>query len=252
MLGTLAAAGLRQERGLVIAGGLESGAEAIARRQAGHPRAAELYGREAERFARTLAAWFPFIVAVSIAGSLASGGFRETDDVDLNLVVEDGRRHLAYVALNLLAILHALRHRNKPVDAHTARPLVPRLMTANLVLQREDCFPFRRTDPDMAYELLVSRPVVGRRFLREAYLANPRLGEQFPQLLGGPEDATAEEPVRRRLPSWIFPTWLDGPARLLGRAAWRYMQWTRRKRPEALARVAFVRATMRPYALFED
>jgi hypothetical protein len=93
--------------------------------------------------------------------------------------------------------------------------------------------------------------VVGRGFLREAYLANPRLAELFPQLLQE-ESAAAEEPVRRRLPAWLFPTWADGPARLLGRAAWRYMQWTRRKRPEALARVAFVRATMRPYALFED
>jgi hypothetical protein len=30
------------------------------------------------------------------------------------------------------------------------------------------------------------------------------------------------------------------------------MQWTRRGRPEALARVAFVRRTMRPYALFDE
>jgi hypothetical protein len=30
------------------------------------------------------------------------------------------------------------------------------------------------------------------------------------------------------------------------------MQWTRRQRPEALARVAFVRRTMRPYALFDE
>jgi hypothetical protein len=29
------------------------------------------------------------------------------------------------------------------------------------------------------------------------------------------------------------------------------MQWTRRNRPDALARVAFVRATMRPYTLFD-
>jgi hypothetical protein len=57
---------------------------------------------------------------------------------------------------------------------------------------------------------------------------------------------------RLRLPSWLFPAVLDRPARALGRAGWRYMQWTRRNRPEALARVAFVRRTMRPYALFDD
>jgi hypothetical protein len=30
------------------------------------------------------------------------------------------------------------------------------------------------------------------------------------------------------------------------------MQWTRRGRPEALARVAYVRATMHPYSLFDE
>jgi len=250
VLAALPSAGLGQEQGLVTAGGLSHCTAAIARRQAGHQLAADRYRREAELFARNLAAWCPFVIAVSIAGSLASGGFRETDDVDLNLVVEDGHRHLAYVALNLLAVLHAVRHRRKPVDAHTARPLVPRLMTANLVLERADCFPLRRTDADMAYELLVAQPVVGGRFLAGAYRANPRLGDQFPQLSLRP--VAADQTVRRRLPAWLFPACLDGPARVLGRAAWRYMQWTRRGRPEALDRVAFVRATMHPYALFEE
>jgi hypothetical protein len=36
-----------------------------------------------------------------------------------------------------------------------------------------------------------------------------------------------------------------------GQAAWRWLQWTRRRRPEALARVAYVRTTMRPYTLFD-
>ena len=250
VLAALPAAGLRQERGLVTGGDLAGGLAAVERRQAGHRAAAGLYEAEAERFAHSLAAWFPFVIAVSIAGSLASGGFRETDDVDLNLVVEDGHRHLAYVAINMLGILHAVRHRHKPVDAHTARPLVPRLMTANLILERSDCFPLRRTDPDMAYELLVSRPVFGGAFLAAVHAANPALGRLFPQLLE--PAASGRAGVRRRLPAFLFPAFLDRPARWFGRAAWRYMQWTRRRRPEALARVAFVRSTMRPYALFDD
>jgi hypothetical protein len=190
------------------------------------------------------------VISVSISGSLASGGFRESDDVDLNLVVEDGHRHLAYVALNVLGLVHALRHRGKPVDAHTARPLAPRLMTANLVLERSACFPLVRQDEDMAYELYSSRPVVGGAFMASVVEANPRLAEHFPQLAERGEPAWAE--AGSRLPSWLYPRWLDRPARVLGRAAWRYMQWTRRDSPEALARVAFVRSTMRPYALFDD
>jgi hypothetical protein len=50
----------------------------------------------------------------------------------------------------------------------------------------------------------------------------------------------------------MFPSFLDRAARGLGAGAWHYMQWTRRGKPEALARVAYVRATMRPYSLFDE
>jgi len=250
LLASLPGSGLEVESGLVVSGSGRAVADAVRRRQSAHDSAAPGYVAEAERFGRALAAWFPFVLSVSIAGSLASGGFRETDDVDLNLVVEDGRRHLAYVALNLLGIAHALRHRGKPVDTHSARPLAPRVMTANHVLERSQCFPLARQDEDMAYELLASRSVVGGAFLTAVVSANPGIVEHFPQLREAVGGSCTE--VRRRLPRGLFPALLDRPARAIGRAAWKYMQWTRRNRPEAIARVAFVRSTMRPYALFDD
>jgi hypothetical protein len=250
LLGALPRSELRVEHGLVVSASACERAEAIVGRQAAHREVAPRYLAEAVAFGRRLASWFPFVISVSIAGSLASGGFRETDDIDLNLVVEDGCRHLAYLALNVLAGVHALRHRGKPVDAHTARPLAPRVMTANLVLQRSDCFPLLRQDEDMAYELFASRPVVGAAFLASVVAANPGLGEHFPQLHDAHPGVARE--VSPRLPAWLFPAFLDRPARAVGKAAWLYMQWTRRDRPEAIARVAFVRSTMRPYALFDD
>ncbi|HEX6349520.1 MAG TPA: hypothetical protein VF160_09040 [Candidatus Dormibacteraeota bacterium] len=241
---------LREEAGLVVSAGLAPRAVRIRRRAASHAQAAAAYLPETYRFVRRLVALCPYVLSVSIAGSLASGGFRETDDVDLNLVVEDGRRHLAYAAVNLLAYMHALRFRGKPVDHSTRRPLAPRLMTLNLVLERAQCFPLVRQDEDMAFELLQSVPVFGTAFLRELLSANPGLSVAFPQLLE--LHARVEVLPRCRLPAGLFPAWLDRPARLLGKNAWRYMQWTRRRSPEALARVAFVRQTMRPYTLFED
>jgi hypothetical protein len=250
LLATLPECGLGVERGLVVSQAGRARADAIRRRQSAHHSAAPDYLAEAERFSRALAAWFPFVISVSIAGSLASGGFRESDDVDLNLVVEDGHRHVAYVVLNLLGIAHALRHRGKPVDVHSARPLAPRVLTANLVLERSQCLPLARQDEDMAYELLASRTVVGGGFLATVMTANPGMVEHFPQL----PDAVAASggEVRRRLPKALFPASLDRPAKVLGRVAWKYMQWTRRNRPEAIARVTFVRSTMRPYALFDE
>ena len=234
--------------GLVVTTGSSARPDSIRRRQASHALAGALFLGEARHFAERLARLCPFVLSVSVAGSLASGGFAPADDIDLNLVVEDGRRHLAYVALNLLALLSARRYRGKPVDTHTSRPLAPRVMTANLILERSQCFPLARQDEDMAYELLVAKPLLGGALLREVVSANPRLLEHFPQLEGR-IGATAD--VVSRLPDWLFPAWLDRPAHGVGATAWRFMQWTRRHRPDALARVAYVRACMRPYTLFD-
>jgi hypothetical protein len=202
------------------------------------------------RFVRTLVQVAPFVRSVSIAGSLASGGFRESDDVDLNLIVDDGYRHLAYVAVNSLGLLHALSHRAKPVDDLTRRPLAPRLMTANLILERSQCFPLKRQDEDMAFELLIAEPVFGPDVIDELIEVNEGMLGHFPQLAGKRANLLIETPARRA-PSALFPRFLDGAARAVGKTAWRYMQWTRRNRPEALARVAFVRSTMQPYTLFD-
>ena len=204
------------------------------------------------RFVHTLVSFAPFIRSVSIAGSLASGGFRASDDVDLNLIVDDGRRHLAYVAVNTLGLLHALRHRSKPVDDLTRRPLAPRLMTANLILERSQCHPLLRQDEDMAFEVAMSRPVFGLDVFDEVVQANPALLDHFPQLRYRSPALVIDPTSRARLPAWLFPSFLDGVARRVGGAAWHYMQWTRRGKPEALARVAYVRATMRPYSLFDE
>jgi len=200
-------------------------------------------------FVRRLVAFAPFIRGVAIAGSLASGGFRASDDVDLNLLVDDGYRHLTYVAVNALGLAHAMRHRDKPVDDLTRRPIAPRLMTANLILERSQWRPLVRQDADMAFELLVAEPVFGLDAIREVVEENPALLEHFPQLADRPADLLTHPP--KRISRVFFPRWMDRPSRALGRAAWGYMQWTRRHRPEALARVAFVRSTMRPYTLFE-
>jgi hypothetical protein len=236
--------------GLVIERDVVSTAGAITRRAAGHAADAPAYLQLALRFVRTLVGAAPFIRSVSIAGSLASGGFRASDDIDLNLIVDDGHRHLAYVVVNLLGLVHAVGHRGKPIDDLTRRPIAPRLMTANLILERSQCFPLARQDEDMAFELLVAQPVFGLDVLHGVVDANPGLMEHFPQLASR-TGQLAITPPRRRVPSALYPRMLDGTARLIGESAWRYMQWTRRGRPDALARVAYVRSTMRPYTLFD-
>jgi hypothetical protein len=246
----LAHEGLELRDGLVVSCSLAHAAPAISRRAASHAHNAARCLPVTLAFVRTLVRLCPYVLSVSIAGSLASGGYLASDDVDLNLIVEDGHRHLAYVAINLLGIAHALRFRGKPVDTHSMRPLAPRFMTANLIIERSQCFPLERQDVDMAYEFMASRPVYGIALWRQVVATNPGLSEHFPQL----EERRFEGVLRERpaLPGWLFPAALDRVARAVGRAGWRYMMWTRRRRPDALARVAFVRRTMRPYALFDE
>jgi len=251
VVGVLAAGcRLSLREGLVVSPALAAAVPAISRRAASHADNAPRCLPHALGFVRALVRTCPYVLSVSIAGSLASGGYVASDDVDLNLVVQDGRRHLAYVAINALGLAHALRHRSKPVDTHTMRPLAPRFMTANLILERSQCFPLARQDEDMAYEFMASMPVYGIALWRQVVATNPGLSEHFPQL----EERRYPMALRERpaVPGWLFPAGLDVPARALGRVAWRYMQWTRRRRPDALARVAFVRRTMRPYALFDN
>lgn len=222
----------------------------ILARANGHSAASLDYLAMTRRFVRVLLAAAPFVRSVWIAGSLASGGFRDSDDVDLNLVVDDGHRHLAYVAVNALGLLHAMRYRGKPVDDLTRRPLAPRLMTANLILESSQLSPLARQDEAMAFELMVSQPVYGFDVFRRIVSLNPELTRHFPQLAS--KQAVLVDDPKARLPRLLFPGALDGAARAFGSAAWRYMQWTRRHRPDALARVAFVRETMRPYTLFDS
>lgn len=236
---------------LVVGRGMAGRVAEIRDRSLKHGAEAAPYLAMSVAFARSLVAFAPFIRAVTIAGSLASGGFRASDDVDLNLIVDDGHRHLAYLVVNVLGLIHATRYRGKPVDALTRRPVAPRLMTANLILERSQCFPLARQDEDMAFELLVAEPVVGHDLMGRVVEANPRLAEHFPQLAGKAAPLSVGAP-RARLPAALFPRALDGAARWLGQGAWRYMQWTRRHHPEALARVAYVRSTMRPYTLFDS
>jgi hypothetical protein len=96
----------------------------------------------------------------------------------------------------------------------------------------------------------MAEPVFGVEAIHELIDANPGLLDHFPQLARKPAPLLIEPPAHR-MPAMLFPPFLDGAARVVGETAWRYMQWTRRRHPGALARVEYVRSTMRPYTLFD-
>ncbi|WP_287129914.1 hypothetical protein [Candidatus Cyanaurora vandensis] len=238
---------------LCLSGGLvhacdlpQSFVERSQQRQQQHPQHCHRYWNAVLTYAASLAHHCPQVRCVALAGSMSSGGFVESDDVDFNLFVADGSRYTTYLMANILALGFALAHRHRPTDAHTQRLFLPKLMSINVIWCDSDTQPFVRQDGPLALELLLSRPLLGHAYYQRVLGNNPWLAQYFPQLLPAlPE--TALQPTPRPAPPW-----LEQGSRQLTYWGWRWVMWTRRHNPEALARVAFVRRCQHPYALFED
>ncbi len=188
----------------------------------------------------------PQIRCIALAGSMSSGGFVSSDDVDFNLFVQDGSRYWTYLLANILALGFAVAHRKRPTDAHTRRLVIPKLMSINVIWCDGDTQPFIRQDGPMALELLLSQPLTGQDYYQAMLGRNLWLKEYFPQLYTG---LPRVEPQSPTVPLYPGQELL---ARGITYGGWRWIMWTRRNNPEALARVAYVRQCQSPYALFES
>src|SRR3989475_7347044 len=81
----------------------------IARRRSNGTLAA-LYFGIAEEFSRDLLRHSPFVRAIAVCGSTASGGIEAGDDVDFNLFAEDGTKYIVYLTALLLGVKYSLLH----------------------------------------------------------------------------------------------------------------------------------------------
>ncbi len=73
----------------------------------------ERYESEAVLFSTEYASLCPFIKCIAIAGSMASGGFSEEDDIDINIFTERGCKYTAYLLGILLSLKYSVKHRRK-------------------------------------------------------------------------------------------------------------------------------------------
>ncbi|AGY57863.1 hypothetical protein [Gloeobacter kilaueensis] len=217
------------------------------RRQAEHLQASRRWWSAVEAYIEQLVHYCPQIRCAALAGSLAAGGFQETDDVDFNLFVEDGTRYTTYLQANLIALGFSARYRHRPTDVHTRRPFLPKLMSINVIWTDSDVRPFVRQDGPMALELLLNRPLWGIEYFQSVLGCNRWLDDYFPQFAAR-SFACA---VKSGSPLTRLARWRERGAYTASYLGWRWQMWTRRNNPEALARVAQVRRHQSPYALFE-
>lgn len=247
--------------GVACLEGRERLVDALRARRAAHDLVAERMNGLAERFARDLATWCPWVESVAVCGSLGSRAFAPGDDLDFNVLSARGTKYLTYLAAVLLGIAYSARHHRATRDGTPAlpTPVVRKLVCINVVWPAEQTAPFARQDAQMAFELLLSRPLVGARRWREVVDANPGLVAHFPQLRA---EAPRDEPLPRRpLPARALAALTRRPlprraaeraARGLAWCLWALVQRSRRRNPEALARVAFLRRVKYPYDVFQE
>jgi len=214
----------------------------------------------ARDFARDLLRHSPFVRAIAVSGSTASGGLGVGDDVDLNLFSESGAKYVVYLTAILLGIKYSLRYHRRFAHGSPYLGVLPKVTCINVVWTEAECRPFVRQDASLAFELLRSKPIFGTDHYRQVLGANPWLGDHFPQVfVEATEDPVAAPPPSglARLQGWfaLAPArrrWLDRTCRFAAGALHRLIELSRERDPEAVRRTRFLRQVKFPYDLFQD
>lgn len=209
----------------------------------------------AMKFTKELASHCPFVLTAAAAGSVSSNGVNIGDDLDFNLIVEDGTKYITYLSAILLGLKYSLRHGEAFGNGGGMRKLI----CVNVVWTRSDTSPFIRLDDSLAFELMLSRPLIGLDEFRKTLDRNQWAKGAFPQAF-----SNHHEPISRPPPSLIgrvnaFLTanpylrqLTDRFARIVSHAIYVIYHWTQKKDGEAVARLELMRKVKYPYEVFQD
>jgi len=221
---------------------------------------AETYFRIAEDFTRDLLRHSPFVRAVAVCGSTASGGLEAGDDVDFNLFAEDGTKYIVYLTALLLGVKYSLLHRRTFANGDSLLRFLRKVTCVNVVWTESACRPFARQDEFLAFELLRSLPIAGTPHYARTLESNRWLRLHFPQIFSRvfADRVRAQEPSRlANLQRWVARTprgrrALDAMCRRIAAVLHRVVRLSRERDSDAMARYAFLRRVKFPYDVFQD
>ncbi len=243
--------------GFVVPKQEEYDIEAIKERRLLHQQHRPQMLAEAVSFGEDLVKTFPFVKAICLTGSLASGGFVPEDDIDFNLFVDDSSKYAAYLTSILLSLKYSLRHRNKPEAVVGKTPLLPKVICINVIFRQRDCIPFVRRDRYLGFELLLQEPIYGVDYYQEIFHKNQWLKELFPQI--GERTSMLIDRVRTPQVAPLHALWLadrlkiaEFASKWLSRGIFEAVQLSRWKNKEAQHHVAKVRQFQFPYGVFQE
>lgn len=210
-------------------------------------------------FARDLASVCPFVDAIALTGSVASGGYQPGDDIDFDLFVRDGTKYLCYLAATLVGLKYSWRYRRREQDPLHRTPVLPKVTCINVVWPADQTRPFVRRDTAMAFELFRAEPLLGSARFREVLADNPWIRRYFPQAYGRIVVDRVERPsgAMARLLSGIgrrprLLRALEGASRRVAWVLYHFTQASRARDPRARERMAFLRRVKYPYEMFQD
>jgi hypothetical protein len=231
--------------------------EAIKQRRLLHQQHRPQMLAEAVSFGEDLVKTFPFIKAICLTGSLASGGFVPEDDIDFNLFVDDSSKYTAYLTSILLSLKYSLRHRKKPESKVGKTPLLPKVICINVIFRERDCIPFVRRDRYLGFELLLQEPIYGINYYQDIFQKNQWLKELFPQI--GARNAALIDRVRTSQVAPLHMLWradhfkiAEFASKWLTRGIFEAVQLSRWRNKEAQYHVAKVRQFQFPYGVFQE
>lgn len=250
---------LREVDGFACLRGSERLVTASRRRVRSNRRHQQAIRQVAGDFTRDLLRACPFIEAVALSGSVASGAYEPGDDIDFDLFVQTGTKYACYLIATLVGLKYAWRNRHAKMNTLHRTPLLPKLTCINVLWPADQTKPFVRQDAALAFELLRCQPLVGADRFQTVLADNPWLQSYFPQLFERvPFDDLdpSASPIRAclaavgRRPRLL--RFVEAASRRLAWIAYRFVQGTRQQDPVARERMDFLRRVKYPYEVFQD
>src|SRR2546428_4406491 len=136
----------------------------------------------ARAFTEDLASLCPFVRCVAVCGSLASGGYANSDDLDFDLFVKSGTKYVSYLLATLVGLRYSWRYRKRKLSRIHQVWTLPKLICVNVVWSEDEVKPFIRRDADVAFELLRCQPLFGAAYFDQVCQDNEWVAFYFPQL----------------------------------------------------------------------
>lgn len=139
-----------------------------------------IYLKIAEEYSVDYVKFFPRVRCIMTAGSMATEGLGDDDDIDLNIVVQDGSKYTSYLFAILLSLKYSIKYRKQFNEKYLG--LLTKVICISVIWEEHQVLSFTRRDEQIAYELLNVDILYNHTFFNNMLKDNRWLNNWFPQV----------------------------------------------------------------------